>query len=127
MHTLSPRDWAMTANGLWKASLMPASGRRRRRALVLRLEHEDLEGPHGIEHDLAVIRDHATADDLGHSAHHDVAHHLLEGEAVLPHVVHLARGEHRLLVARQPALERHEDVVVEDPGLRRCRAAAVEL
>src|SRR3954454_8727243 len=79
-------------------------GQRERRS-ELGPQHEDLERPCRVEHDLAVVADHLAARQLLHRARGIRPHRLLEGQPVAPHQVLLAHGEQRLLVARQPALE----------------------
>src|SRR3954449_9678102 len=93
-------------------------GQRPVEASALGRQHEDLERPDGVEHDLAVVPDDLAAGQLLDRAGGRLAHDLLEGQAVLAHEVLVARGQERLLVARQAAFEHDEDVVVLDVGLR---------
>src|SRR3954468_14169427 len=126
--------WAITDLPYPCESEIPASasgqpsycGQRERRSTLGR-QHEDLERPRRVEHDLAVVADHLAAGQLLHGARGGRPHRLLAGQPVAPHQVLLARGEQRLLVARQAALEHDEDVVVLHIGLRRLGPAPVVL
>src|SRR3954451_4173890 len=126
--------WAITDLPYPCGSEMPAyrSGqpsycRQWERASAFGPQHEDLERARGVEHDLAVIADHLAPGELLHGARRRRSDRLLEGQPVAAHQVLLARGEQRLLVARQPALHHDEDVLVLHVGPRRLGAAPVVL
>src|SRR4051794_31034782 len=105
---------------------LPAAGGAEPQRL-LRRQQEDLERPHGVEHDLAVVRQHLATRELRHCRHRLASHGLLERQPVAPHDLLLAVGQQRLLVAGEAALHGDEHIVVEDPGFGAGGSLAVVL
>src|SRR3954469_12238871 len=82
-----PQSAALPTSG---SSRMRSKRRGRWCSLGLAIQHEYLECPVRVEHDLAVVADHLAAGELLYCPGRLLANHLLEAQPVAPHHVRLA-------------------------------------